>query len=268
MLQFGEELYHSDCFKCKACSKSLDGCEFLMEENSIMCQECYTSKCARVCTRCNEAIMPDATGAIKAVEVDRINAIFHPTCYSCHECSSPFFGGAFPVGGKLFCKVHALEKNLSLTATDAPTCYACKKKGGARMLLAHQNHYHPECFVCAQCKESIDKKAFIPKDDNLFCKKCFTKYHTETCKACDSPISSNEEKDKGFFVKSAIGTYHKACFACVDCKKELTEDAGGAFPINDKLYCKKHAKNHTPSKDKVDGCADDLNKCTLEPATC
>ena len=89
--------------------------------------------------------------------------------------SSHFF---FVVLLRLFCQTK--EGNMSVgPTTNRPLtktfCETCRKAFTPRdpMQIYQDRYYHPQCFCCSQCGNSLAGKPFYPKPNNQFqCENC------------------------------------------------------------------------------------------------
>jgi hypothetical protein len=102
----------------------------------------------------------------------------------------------------------------------AAKCSACAEPiiESAQQLQGHDLQWHPECFVCADCKCGLEDGIQI-KDGKLFCLKDFAIMSGDLCDACNDPITDAK--------LTALGqTWHATCFGCFQCSKPL---AGESF---------------------------------------
>lgn len=55
-ISYQEQPWHSECFVCRTCHKSLSGTRFTSVENSVYCVDCYKSDVAKKCHGCKNPI--------------------------------------------------------------------------------------------------------------------------------------------------------------------------------------------------------------------
>ena len=44
--------------------------------------------------------------------------------------------------------------------------------------------WHEKCFVCCTCKNPIGTKSFIPKENDIYCAKCYEEKFATKCIKC------------------------------------------------------------------------------------
>lgn len=57
-LSFKERHWHSQCFLCFKCSRSLVDRPFATKDDMLMCVECYSNEYSAKCHACMKTIMP------------------------------------------------------------------------------------------------------------------------------------------------------------------------------------------------------------------
>ena len=57
-LSYKERHWHSECFLCVTCSRSLVDRPFASKDDMLMCTECYSNKYSAKCNMCLNTIMP------------------------------------------------------------------------------------------------------------------------------------------------------------------------------------------------------------------
>ncbi|EGW09341.1 four and a half LIM domains protein 1 [Cricetulus griseus] len=100
-------------------------------------------------------------------------------------------------------------------------------------------------FKCHYCKDSLQGKKYVQKDDYNCCLPCFDKYCANICDECHKPISADSKE-----VSFDNRYWHKACFLCSKCQQPLVSET---FVTSDgKALCDSCAtKEATP---KCKGC--------------
>lgn len=68
-LSYKDRHWHSDCFLCIKCSRSLVDRPFATKEDMLMCVECYSNEYSAKCHACLKTIMPGALQNCAAVLV-------------------------------------------------------------------------------------------------------------------------------------------------------------------------------------------------------
>lgn len=85
-VQFGLNIYHSECFKCADCDASLLGGKVKEKNGQPFCQSCYL-KGARKCYRCK--------GPITTRHTIYKGEPFHIECFKCNLCGSSIANNEF-----------------------------------------------------------------------------------------------------------------------------------------------------------------------------
>jgi paxillin len=108
------------------------------------------------------------------------------------------------------------------------TCFTCKQSILGEIIQAMGRTYHPEHFICFNCKEPLGTKPFFENKGNTFCDKCFQELHCPPCGYCGKPVV-----DRAI---TALGkSWHVEHFICTQCLKPFP---GGTFFERDgRPYC-------------------------------
>ena len=103
--------------------------------------------------------------------------------------------------------------------------------------------YHSECFVCDECKASLDGKSFFDLKERRVCSSCHGKKSSGDgssselkCAHCLKPIvpvGSNFT-----CAKIADNRYHNECVVCASCSVPLGDNI---YVHAGQLLCKEHA---------------------------
>lgn len=87
ILTYKDNQIHPDCFRCKNCDKSLDGVNYLEDQDEPVCAECYEELYAVKCNRCSKPLnMGDPDTKTKYIVCDNKN--YHTSCYTCKKCNT------------------------------------------------------------------------------------------------------------------------------------------------------------------------------------
>uniref|UniRef100_A0A4W3I360 LIM zinc-binding domain-containing protein n=2 Tax=Callorhinchus milii TaxID=7868 RepID=A0A4W3I360_CALMI len=89
-----------------------------------------------------------------------------------------------------------------------------------------------ERFDCHYCKDSLNGKKYIQKDDHPCCVRCYEKFVANTCAECKKPIGcdTKELHHKGRY-------WHENCFQCHKCRRSLANESFGLK--DEKIICTK-----------------------------
>ncbi|KAM4835762.1 four and a half LIM domains protein 1-like [Thomomys bottae] len=73
--------------------------------------------------------------------------------------------------------------------------------------------------TCQRCREPLQGRKYVEKDNNRICLKCFDKFYANTCAECHTLIGaeSKEVRYRNLF-------WHDTCFRCAMCSQPLASE--------------------------------------------
>nr|XP_046262773.1 PDZ and LIM domain protein 7 isoform X5 [Scatophagus argus] len=111
-----------------------------------------------------------------------------------------------------------------------PVCGACNKIIRGRYLVALGRSWHPEEFMCSQCKVVLDEGGFFEERGSVYCTKCHDNRYAPNCAKCKKKIT-------GEIMHALKMTYHVQCFKCAACKTPIRNQA--FYMEEGEPYCEK-----------------------------
>nr|XP_020863693.1 paxillin isoform X3 [Phascolarctos cinereus] len=156
-----DRTWHPEHFFCAQCGAFFGPEGFHEKDGKAYCRKDYFDMFAPKCGGCARAILENYISAL--------NTLWHPECFVCRECFTPFINGSFfEHDGQPYCEVHYHERRGSL-------CSGCQKPITGRCITAMAKKFHPEHFVCAFCLKQLNKGTFKEQNDKPYCQNCFLK---------------------------------------------------------------------------------------------
>ncbi|XP_019583401.1 paxillin isoform X3 [Rhinolophus sinicus] len=156
-----DRTWHPEHFFCAQCGAFFGPEGFHEKDGKAYCRKDYFDMFAPKCGGCTRAILENYISAL--------NTLWHPECFVCRECFTPFINGSFfEHDGQPYCEVHYHERRGSL-------CSGCQKPITGRCITAMAKKFHPEHFVCAFCLKQLNKGTFKEQNDKPYCQNCFLK---------------------------------------------------------------------------------------------
>ncbi|EDW71094.2 zyxin [Drosophila virilis] len=180
------------------------------------------------CFKCGERVLGESSGCTA------MDQIYHISCFTCTECQINLQGKPFyALEGQPFCEhdyLQTLEK-----------CSVCLKPILERILRATGKPYHPQCFTCVVCGNSLDAIPFtVDATNQNYCIADFHKKFAPRCCVCQEPIMPEAGQEETVRVVALDRSFHLECYKCEDCSLLLSSEADGrgCYPLDDHVLCK------------------------------
>ncbi|CAF0824631.1 unnamed protein product [Adineta steineri] len=153
--------------------------------------------------------------------------------------------------------------NRPLTKTFCARCQQVFTPKDA-MQIYQEKYYHPACFCCSSCGNTLAGKPFYPKPNNQF--QCETCNHAlaPNCCVCNQKIQSGTAAKR-----YQERHYHSNCFRCCKCTAVIPDGHNFVDMLDGRfqcLTCSKHitgsyqGKEHAPHMENILG--------EIEPVQC
>ncbi|XP_037834822.1 actin-binding LIM protein 3 isoform X2 [Kryptolebias marmoratus] len=204
--------FHVHCFTCHVCSCDLVHSGFFHHSGEYICTEDYQRLYGTQCDSCEQYI----TGEV----VSALGRTYHPHCFVCSICRSPF-----PIGDRVtFCGKkcvcqqcsHSLKRDKPVKVHGPSYCAGCGEEiKQGQSLLALERQWHVTCFKCRTCGCALTGE-YISKDGVPYCE---TDYHAQfgiKCESCNRYIS-------GRVLEAGGKRYHPSCARCARCHMMFQE---------------------------------------------
>ncbi|KAK7893520.1 hypothetical protein WMY93_022672 [Mugilogobius chulae] len=163
-LSYKDRHWHSECFLCAKCSRSLVEKPFATKDELLMCTDCYSNEYSAKCHACLKTIMPGSK------KMEHKGNSWHENCFSCNRCQQP-------IGTRSFVQKEAHNYCLPCYEKQfALQCVHCKKPITTGGVNYRDQPWHKECFVCIGCKQQLAGQRFTSRDDFAYCLDCFCNF--------------------------------------------------------------------------------------------
>ncbi|XP_071057680.1 leupaxin isoform X2 [Onthophagus taurus] len=206
--------WHPEHFTCAHCSQELGTRNFFERDGKPYCEPDYHNLFSPRCAYCNGPILDKCVTALEKT--------WHMEHFFCAQCGKQFGEEGFHEReGKPYCRDDYFDM-------FAPKCGSCNRAIMENYISALNAQWHPDCFVCRDCRQPFVGGSFFDHEGHPYCE---THYHSKRgslCAGCHKPIT-------GRCITAMFKKFHPEHFVCAFCLKQLNK---GTFKEqNDKPYC-------------------------------
>ncbi|KAH8376015.1 hypothetical protein KR093_004803 [Drosophila rubida] len=182
----------------------------------------------RRCFKCGDRVLCESSSCMA------MDQFYHISCFICTECQINLQGKPFyALEGNPFCEYDYLQ--------TLEKCSVCLKPILERILRATGKPYHPQCFTCVVCGNSLDAVPFtVDAINQNYCIADFHKKFAPRCCVCKEPILPASGQEETVRVVALDRSFHLECYKCEDCGLLLSSEADGrgCYPLDDHVLCK------------------------------
>ncbi|XP_071987583.1 transforming growth factor beta-1-induced transcript 1 protein-like [Engystomops pustulosus] len=155
--------WHPEHFCCKICRKPIGEEGFHEKDEDPYCSYDYYRLFGTVCAGCSEPV--------KESYISALNGLWHPQCFVCHVCRTPFLNGSFfENDGLPLCETHYHSCRGSL-------CAGCDQPITGRCVTAMGRKFHPQHLNCTFCLRQLNKGTFREQEGKPYCQACFARLY-------------------------------------------------------------------------------------------
>ncbi|XP_065077628.1 leupaxin isoform X2 [Ochlerotatus camptorhynchus] len=206
--------WHPEHFTCNHCNQELGTRNFFERDGNPYCESDYHNLFSPRCAYCNGPILDKCVTALEKT--------WHTEHFFCAQCGQQFGEDGFHErDGKPYCRNDYFDM-------FAPKCNGCNRAIMENYISALNSQWHPDCFVCRDCRQPFFGGSFFDHEGLPYCE---THYHAKRgslCAGCSKPIT-------GRCITAMFKKFHPEHFVCAFCLKQLNK---GTFKEqNDKPYC-------------------------------
>lgn len=235
---------HPECLRCAVCDSASFSTRVWRLRTRVLCLSDYLREAGFVCKGCN-AVVSD-------LMVKAMGSVWHRHHFVCATCGVQFKDSYYRHNGKPYCALHvrgrargAGGRNVGSDSLCAHalsqaaealgmSCASCGKAvtGGVRAL---DKTYHPECFVCATCRQPFGHEGFFLVAGKPLCKADALRVRSSpVCGRCGGALEAG-------VVINAIGKkWHEGCFVCHAPECGVAVAKVGFYAKDGVPYCKQH----------------------------
>ncbi|XP_059911738.1 actin-binding LIM protein 3-like isoform X3 [Gadus macrocephalus] len=204
--------FHVHCFTCQVCGCDLVRAGFFHHGGEYVCTQDYQRLYGTQCDRCGQYISGEVVSAL--------GRTYHPHCFVCSLCRSPF-----PIGDRVtFCGKkcvcqqcsQGLNRDRPVKVQGPSYCSGCGEEiKQGQSLLALERQWHVSCFKCHTCGCTLTGE-YISKDGVPYCESDYHNQFGIRCDCCQGFIS-------GRVLEAGGKHYHPSCARCARCHMTFLE---------------------------------------------
>ena len=154
-LVYNGRKYHSDCFRCNQCSKTIMDNEFATHDAKPCCLSCYHEQFAPKCSQCLKAIT-------YGDYINHDEKKYHPDCFRCNRCNKVIIDVSFR---RMIRSLTVFSVIMNIFVSQCTQCL--KPISVGQTLTFNEKKYHPDVFVAISVIKLLPIENFIHEMANL-----------------------------------------------------------------------------------------------------
>ncbi|KAJ2799598.1 hypothetical protein H4R20_004373 [Coemansia guatemalensis] len=148
------------------------GVQGIEYQGRVYCVRDYRRQISHLCRGCGQPC--ESNSSRDAVHA--LDSWWHRKCFNCQKCHRQFPDKSFYVFEHLpYCRYDYHRLNRSL-------CAACEEPIEGPCAQVYEGRFHPSCFACAQCGESL-RDVYYSLDGHFFCEQHVHQHKPQTSAA-------------------------------------------------------------------------------------
>lgn len=209
------QTWHVEHFVCTDCGCAFPDMVFFEKDGKPYCQNDYAKRFCEKCPSCDEYVLEGGV-----IALDRTWHADHLICTQCgcRLSESAHMGD----DGKLYCKK-------DFVAAFAPKCGGCKLAIEGDAVAALEQQWHPECFVCTQCRGPLE--SFRSHEGSPYCETHYLELFGAVCAACGLKVLPSAQ------IKFLDQPMHMECLKCAGPCGAPIDVTAKIFPKDGAPWC-------------------------------
>jgi len=163
--------WHPEHFSCAICNILLEGKDFYTQNGLPYCARDYHNTFSLSCVECKQQIKGEVV-----TTPQKLN--YHPGCFVCHSpgCGIKLVGlPYYQRNNEVYCETHSRTSPSSSSSSKCP----CGNAINGQYVTALGKTWHPEHFVCNNCKKRLVGSVYSEIEGCAYCAACEAKLFPE-----------------------------------------------------------------------------------------
>uniref|UniRef100_A0A6M2DX49 Putative actin-binding lim zn-finger protein limatin involved in axon guidance n=1 Tax=Xenopsylla cheopis TaxID=163159 RepID=A0A6M2DX49_XENCH len=215
VLRVSDKYFHTQCFQCVQCNKSLAQGGFFHKDDKYYCTGDYQKLFGTKCAVCQQYVEGEVVSAL--------GNTYHQKCFTCASCRQAVPSGekVTYTGKEVLCQkcvqipvrqVNSPQKSPTSPSSPNPNeCAGCNQElREGQALVALDRQWHVWCFKCQSCQTVLHGE-YMGRDGQPYCEKDYQKLFGVKCAYCSRFISGK------VLQAGENHHFHPTCARCTKC---------------------------------------------------